>query len=474
MTMRPLARVVVVLLALHVFAHVPTGLVVVTPAFEAAAQDAMAVEASLGLDRPVRRLIQQGLRSEGFDPGVPDGVFGPRTRRAIRAWQQSRGASSTGYLTGAEVALLQAAAAPAAAVPEPAPPAEEILPSALSAAQPPASTVASDSLAERASAADPGGGGETRGAVASGDAQLPPEILVDRHLVRAERLLAAGDVEAALEEMNAVLTLREAHDLALGNEFHFEYAQVTLAAGLLETAIASLNEYLLAAGREGEFYREALHLLDSAEVRLQREQAERRRLARWPPGEVFRDCDVCPEMVVLPGSVLALGRYEVTAGEYGAFVAATGGGGDDCSRGESWRDPGFGQTDRHPVVCVSWDDAQAYLSWLSQATGATYRLPTEAEWQRAAVGSQPGCYSDRTEIRGTCPVGSYGANRLGLSDMAGNVSEWTEDCSERDCVRRVLRGSTWVDSSRHQGLGKRDRFLIDGRSPAGEPRMVLD
>ncbi len=108
-------------------------------------------------------------------------------------------------------------------------------------------------------------------------------------------------------------------------------------------------------------------------------------------GEVFRDCDGCPEMVVLPGGDLALGQYEVTVGEYRAFASVTGGGaGGGCSTGvnsDSWRDPGFPQTDRHPVTCVSWDDAQEYVSWLSRTAGAAYRLPTEAEWDRAAAGS---------------------------------------------------------------------------------------
>ena len=83
-------------------------------------------------------------------------------------------------------------------------------------------------------------------------------------------------------------------------------------------------------------------------------------------------------MVVLADGTLAMGRYEVTLGEYRAFASATGGGGGgDCiplDGDDSWRDPGFAQTDRHPVTCVSWDDAQAYVSWLSRTTGATYPL----------------------------------------------------------------------------------------------------
>ena len=173
------------------------------------------------------------------------------------------------------------------------------------------------------------------------------------------------------------------------------------------------------------------------------------------PGEVFRDCDECPEMVVMPGGGLALGRYEVTVGEYRAFASATGGGGNDCLIGGSWRDPGFPQTDRHPVTCMSWDDAQEYVSWLSRTTGARYRLPTEAEWEGAAAGSQRGCDRDRTGNTGTCPVGTYGTNAAGLSDMVGNLYEWTEDCWEGDCSRRVLRGGSWDFNAEAQRPGAR-------------------
>ena len=134
-------------------------------------------------------------------------------------------------------------------------------------------------------------------------------------------------------------------------------ARVAYAAGRTETATASLNEYLVAAGREGDFYREALELLDSAEVRLEREAAERRRAPAPRRSGTATRRPLAPrprvsrlrEMVVLPGSTVALGRYELTLGEY---RAATGGGaGGGCrssSDGDhSWRNPSFS---RRPIA----------------------------------------------------------------------------------------------------------------------------
>ena len=478
--MASVRRTVTLPLAFVVCLLVVAG-VAVTPAVAAgeslaavAPQDTSAVEASLTLDHATRRLIQQRLRNEGFDPGTPDGLFGPRTRAAIREWQQSRGTSPTGHLNGAEAELLRTATAPPPATPATPPPPQAVPASAaiLSSLAPPlVSTPQADSNPPRApvaTEADLLNAAETntqqppRAAAGTGTVQLPPEILVDRHLVRVERLLADDDPAAALEAMNEVLALQQEYDLVLQDGFRFQYAQVAYSAGRTEMTIAVLNEYLVVAGREGEFYREALELLDSAELRLQQEETERRRArrraeaerrraeaerrhaARWPPGHVFRDCETCPQMVVLRGSVVALGQYEVTVGEYRAFASATGLGAADCD-GNSWRNPGFPQTDHHPVTCVSWDEAQTYVSWLSRQTGAPYRLPTEAEWELAAAGSQPGCdvLGNGTAPGRTCPVGQYGTNATGLSDMIGNVWEWTSDCWEGDCRRRVLRGGSW-------------------------------
>ena len=203
----------------------------------------------------------------------------------------------------------------------------------------------------------------------------------------------------------------------------------------------------------------------------------------------------------------AAGKFEVTRGQYRAFVQATGRNSTDgCvvrtgtkyekDQAKDWRNTSFAQEDSHPVVCVSWDDAKAYAAWLSQKTGQAYRLLTEAEWEYAARAGtttrrfwgddadQSCAYangSDRTtraQVPGwdsqtancddrhayTAPVGSYRVNAFGLSDVLGNVSEWTEDCwnvnyggapsqgsawMTGECSRRVVRGGSWSFSPRN-------------------------
>ena len=114
------------LLAFVLSIHAATGI--------AAAQDPALVETSLDLNRSTRLLIQQGLRNEGFDPGTPDGLFGPRARAAIREWQQSQGERSTGYLNASEVELLRMAAESPLAVSGASPPPQRTQPEAEQAA----------------------------------------------------------------------------------------------------------------------------------------------------------------------------------------------------------------------------------------------------------------------------------------------------------------------------------------------------
>ena len=217
-------------------------------------------------------------------------------------------------------------------------------------------------------------------------------------------------------------------------------------------------------------------------------------------GEPFRDCPECPLMVVVPSGTFrmgalesekgsydderpvhtvsvpsfAMGVHEVTFTQWDACVANGGCGGyrpDDEGRGRG----------RHPVVNVSWRDAQLYLGWLTYCTGERYRLPTEAEWEYAARAGTATpfhtggtistdqanygnyTYSDgaRGEYRGrtTVAVGSFPANGFGLHDVHGNVWEWVQDCWEGNykgargngsalerevCFSRVLRGGSWI------------------------------
>ncbi len=253
------------------------------------------------------------------------------------------------------------------------------------------------------------------------------------------------------------------------------------------------------------------------------------------PGQTFEECTHCPQMTVVPAghfkmlsrlpldgrpdflqdpdkppkaravtipANFALGTSDVTRGEYAQFVR-------DTNRppqkgcytwdgeqwiddpGKSWENPGFSQTDRDPVVCVSWEDAQAYVRWLNSIIRGTpfggdgpYRLPSLAEEQYAAAagatthyywGDAPrrdranygadGCLPCKGAVAGadrwfnTSPVGSFPPNAFGLKDMAGNVSQLTDQCFEdetgvKDCGLAVLFGGSWRDSADYLRLSE--------------------
>ena len=205
---------------------------------------------------------------------------------------------------------------------------------------------------------------------------------------------------------------------------------------------------------------EGLVALGREESERRRAEAEERRKSRGKsaqaPGTKLRDCPGCPEMVVVPGGKFgrpfAVGVYEVTFGEWDACVSDRG-----C-RGHRPDDKGWGRG-RRPVMNVSWEDAQAYVRWLSGKTGKEYRLLSDAEWEYVArAGTRTeywwgdeigrnrancdGCGS-RWDNMQTSPVGSFSANAFGLYDVHGNVFEWVEDCYGGDCNRRVVRGGSW-------------------------------
>jgi formylglycine-generating enzyme required for sulfatase activity len=180
--------------------------------------------------------------------------------------------------------------------------------------------------------------------------------------------------------------------------------------------------------------------------------------------------------------VYAIGKYEVSFSEYDRFAQATG--------RHLPHDEGWGRDDR-PVINVSWKDAEAYASWLSEQTGHRYRLPSESEWEFAARAdtttafwwdglmevNPANCFDcgSRWDGTSTAPVGSFQANKFGLHDTAGNVQEWTGDCyhpSYQDapsdgsarqmpgCTQRVVRGGSYtspLDSVRSARRGQYDQ-----------------
>ncbi len=256
----------------------------------------------------------------------------------------------------------------------------------------------------------------------------------------------------------------------------------------------------------------------------------------------FKDCPTCPEMVVAPTGRFTMGspsdepkrepflkgsedqlpvtiskpfavaRFAVTRGEFAAFVTATNHKAEaECyaftgtewklQADRNWRSPGFPQTDRHPVVCVNWSDAMAYVAWLVSTTGQGYRLLSESEreytaragtttpfwWGKSISASQANYDANYTYDGGakgesrkaTVPVDSFVANPWGLYNVHGNVWEWSEDCwnannvgnsgdgkarTSGDCSFRVLRGGSWGDNPRNLRSADRGRALPDIRS----------
>jgi formylglycine-generating enzyme required for sulfatase activity len=193
-----------------------------------------------------------------------------------------------------------------------------------------------------------------------------------------------------------------------------------------------------------------------------------------------------PQHQVTISTAFALGKYLVTRKEFSTFVQETGySAADSCSEyvhlgrpkgGGSWRNPGFEQSDNDPVVCVSWRDAKAYITWLNGKIGpegasSPYNLPTEAEWEFAArantktlrwwgdpIGSNNAncaeCGSVWDRLR-TSPVGSFRPNPFGLYDMLGNASEVVQDCWHPDYNGAPTDGSAWLapDCSLHPTRG---------------------
>lgn len=276
-------------------------------------------------------------------------------------------------------------------------------------------------------------------------------------------------------------------------------------------------------------------------------------------GAEIRDCRECPAMVVVPAGAFTIGspddepgrgkdegprrritfsrpfavsRHEVTLAQYDAFLRETGhpvSGGclTDRIKTGDWqydaattlRDPGFAQTPDHPVACVSWNDAQAYVAWLNRRTGGGYRLPSEAEWEYVARAGATTVYPWGDDVNDGCahenltdatfrrkypqsgaaacddgalntsPVGAYRPNAFGLHDVTGNLGEWVEDCASQsyeqlpadgspdrsgDCARHVVRGGSWGTLPKDSRSANRIRYPAVHTDDSVGIRLVKD
>ena len=251
--------------------------------------------------------------------------------------------------------------------------------------------------------------------------------------------------------------------------------------------------------------------------RFQMGSADRSRFGR------FSQCEG-PQHTVVISNDLLVARHEVTVGQFQTFVSQAGYVTDAEQSGKGcngldvasgnvvrksdcvWSSPGFRQTDDHPVVCVSWNDATAFCRWLTSKTGQTFRLPTEAEWEYCCRAGSDRMFAngdDADSLRGiancgdlslkalcrsltstadwndsypfTAPIGSFQANTFGIDDMHGNVGEWCLDWFDADYFAKspeadpqgpeqadtwhVVRGGSWYNnpfscrsSGRHDGI----------------------
>ena len=239
--------------------------------------------------------------------------------------------------------------------------------------------------------------------------------------------------------------------------------------------------------------------LESLQGRLETEKSVQEFINKRTPGSNFKDCEICPEMVVIPAGSFqmgsssswfssdrppeneqparnvtiksfAMGKFEVTQKQWRELMGTS---------------PSKFKGDDLPVEQVTWEEVNVYLEKLSSKTGSVYRLPSEAEWEYAALAGQQSQYPSGESPAGisrlawfkvttnkTEPIGTRASNKFGLFDMFGNVEEWTADCFNPNylkapsvgvpwleglCTFRVVRGGSWSHSvaylrtkSRHQ------------------------
>lgn len=348
-------------------------------------------------------------------------------------------------------------------------------------------------------------------AVVAGDKELPVEVRMNELITSAKENIVAEKWEEAVKDFEKVMRM----GIKLPDKFYFQFGLVLFKMGDYDRSMISMKRYLKLTEKNGKYYKKALALVN----KFNNKQGE--------TGHTLKEVLVQTEndMVLIKGGCFKMGnrfddgnkdekpvhkvcvddfyigKYEVTVGAFRAFVNDTGyrteaeeKDGMHHWNGEEWEqkvdvywdNTGFLQADSQPVVGVSWNDAQEFITWLNKRSGKSFRLSTEAEWEYAARsrgkkykyswgnGGPSGNIADETTKRTfsrwqiwegyddgylfTAPVGSFGPNELGLYDMTGNAWEWCSDWYDKEYykksekqnpmgppsgIHRVNRGSCW-------------------------------
>ena len=321
--------------------------------------------------------------------------------------------------------------------------------------------------------------------------QLPPEIELDRFLMKADQAVEDRDAQAARSAMERVVALQEEHGMEPALEDHFRCAQAWQLAGESQRALVAVTTYLQSLGRDAPHYREALRLLNEVEDGTSRPAADSSARSGdsdplgaapmgpagmefvWIPAGKFRMGstsseafdDEQPMTQVRISRGFWLGKYEVTQTEWEAVMGSNPSSFNGCGH--------------CPVEEVSWNDVQDFISRLNAQEGReVYRLPAEAEWEYAArAGTKGDRYGDLDAIawygdtsgRRTHPVGGKAPNAWGLHDVLGNVVEWvgdwygdyiggsvTDPQGPGSGPGRVIRGGCWVGAAKHSRTSNRN------------------
>lgn len=347
-----------------------------------------------------------------------------------------------------------------------------------------------------------------------------------------------GECPLDIEVAEGTVKLRLLKKIDATHERTFEQ-EFRIGDGVSKKVEALLSEPRLnAAAQKLEDERFAAEKSEATRLEAMREETKRAELnaalamardqgAEVGNGKSFRECPDCPAMVLISseGKETAIGQFEITRKEFAAFVNDTKReipshcnvwvGGLFTSENEYWQDkldlnwehPGFKQGDDHPVVCISWADAQEYVNWLSIKTGHRYQLPTAKVFHSfvdrvyspwgpgfSTSNAEQVCeYENQLDKSGyaaagyghgepwpcddgypyTSPVGSFKPNKLGIYDTQGNAAELLENInigiaslSPAWAAKRphLLGGDSWAFSKEVGYGGRGADFLPESGS----------